>query len=205
MNEKSFKRIVKFFKLLLLLVFAIFLLYHLPKNRREPLPPEAILYQKAQDLSLKENPDPQKIFALYKEAADIGHAESQVKTGEALFYGLGVLKNPETAFDYYQKAALQNNPEAYFQLGMMYEHGYQLLVPLEKAVEYFQRAGELGLSEGWFRAGMLVFDDKNMPQSLRIEKAEAYFRRAALAGHEKAKELLSKNVPLFDNYRNYRR
>jgi TPR repeat protein len=83
----------------------------------------------------------QEAFKYYKQAADLGSMEAQVKVGEFYENGKGVQRDYIFACTYYQKAADCGSVESMFKLGELYEF---LLgdVDLVKAFQNYKKAAD---------------------------------------------------------------
>ncbi|CAG8743356.1 1924_t:CDS:1, partial [Dentiscutata heterogama] len=65
----------------------------------------------------------EKAAALFKEAADSGLADAQLRYGHCLWLGEGVQKNIKEAIEYFQKSADNGNTTALYNIGNLYYNG----------------------------------------------------------------------------------
>lgn len=68
-------------------------------------------------------PDPARAVALWRKAAEQGHAESQVSLGWMYTLGQGVAQDPVAAVQWYQRAALQGHAAGQLYLGVKLRDG----------------------------------------------------------------------------------
>lgn len=67
--------------------------------------------------------DPEKAFALFKNAAAQGNREAYYRLGEAYLYGRGVAQQPTRSLRFFRLAAAMGFPDAYRMLENMYRCG----------------------------------------------------------------------------------
>ena len=107
--------------------------------------PAIRLFQQAEEL--EEQEDLTGAFALYEKAAQMGHAESQYRTGCGYYQGECVPQDYEKAFVWFRKAADQLHTGALHGLGLCYEHGQGVTQDKQKALELYRSAVKQGNKE----------------------------------------------------------
>jgi len=86
---------------------------------------------------------------LYKQAAEAGHAEAQLKMGTIYARGLaGLEAQPEIGVQFYALAADQGNKAALYELGNCFSRGIGVEVDKAEAVKYHRLAAEGHDAEG---------------------------------------------------------
>ena len=85
-----------------------------------------------------------EIFQSLLSLAQGGDAESQFKSGNAYYFGIGVEKDYKESFRWYTKAAEQGHAEAQFNLGFMYDNGQGVTQDYKEAVKWYTKAAEQG-------------------------------------------------------------
>jgi TPR repeat protein len=83
-------------------------------------------------------------FAMFKNAADKGHAPAQYMVGSMYLHGKGVSSDDGQAVNWYLKAAEQGHSDAQISLAMLYYNGSGVPVDYEWAVYWTVRAAEGG-------------------------------------------------------------
>ena len=115
--------------------------------------PALRLFEEAE--ALEEQEDPSGAFALYEKAAQLGHGESQYRTGCGYYQGEFVEQNYEKAFFWFRKAADQNHTGGMHGLGLCYENGHGVEQDKKKALELYHSAVRSGNKESLRRYNAL--------------------------------------------------
>ncbi|CAI2164338.1 13209_t:CDS:2 [Funneliformis geosporum] len=77
---------------------------------------------------------------LFKEAADYGLSDAQLRYGHCLWSGDGVRKSISQAIEYFQLSADGGNPTAMYNIGNLYYNGLGVQKDEEKGVRYLRLA-----------------------------------------------------------------
>lgn len=80
----------------------------------------------------------------YRQGAEQGDDESQLKLGLMYESGQGVEQNDEQALYWYRKAAEQENAAAQWLLAGMYEYGRGVIPNIEEAVSWYRQSAKNG-------------------------------------------------------------
>jgi TPR repeat protein len=94
----------------------------------------------------------------------------------------------EAAF-WYEEAAKRGHLEAFNNLGVLYKEGHGVMQDEKRCFICFSRAAEGGLAQGYYNLGLLY--DQGLGCEQDHDKALDLCRKAAYAGHEKAKQIIS--------------
>lgn len=87
--------------------------------------------------------DYEEALELFKEAAELNHAESQYMLGSMYENGEWVAQDKKKAVEFYQKAAEQGHAKAQYNLSVMYEKGQGgLKRNMKKAVQWYKKSAE---------------------------------------------------------------
>ena len=92
--------------------------------------------------------------ALFRKAADAGHAGAMYSLGVAFASGAGVAKDPVEAARWYRKAADAGSPEGMSALGMAYEEGFGVDADPVVAMLWWRKAAEAGDTPAMNRLGL---------------------------------------------------
>lgn len=156
----------------------------------------------------------------YLKAAEQGDIDGQLNAARMYEEGNGIKQNLKEAFNWYLRAAEQRNDDAQYCLGQFYYEGKGIDINKYEAFEWFKKAADNGNIFAGFdledyyditeesdeakindvRASLLLelgnkyFNGIDADKDL--QKATAYYQRAAALGNEEAKTLLKK----LDNY-----
>jgi len=79
-------------------------------------------------------------LALYKNAANQGHAKSQLALGKIYAQGRRVQKDQHQALDWYRQAAAQDNSAAQNALGLIYLRGTGVKKDIQQAISWFKKS-----------------------------------------------------------------
>lgn len=83
-----------------------------------------------------------KAFKLYLQAAEQGHADSQLQVGYMYATGKGIAPNKERAVSWYRKSADQGNKISQYNLGLYYEEGIGVEKNYATAAYWYQKSAE---------------------------------------------------------------
>jgi SPOR domain/Sel1 repeat len=124
------------------------------------------------------------------------HAQFQLAT----LYDEGLVKvdDPQVeAFKWYERAALQGHPVAGYNLGNAYKHGRGTLQSDKLANYWWQKASDANIGSAQFNLALQFHQGLGVERD--PEQTILLINRAALNGHDKARELLNTNqVPTVD-------
>lgn len=126
--------------------------------------------------------DEANAFAMYKEAAELGHPDAMNNLADMYLNGEGTARNEQLALKWFTKAAEHDVVEAMYTLGIMYEQGIGTEVNEKTALMFYEKAANLGDAEAQYRMGMIYFEGE-LGQASHIEQAIHYFKLAALQYH----------------------
>jgi TPR repeat protein len=99
--------------------------------------------------------------ALYRKAAEQGHAESQSQLGQMYYLGEGVEQNLELAVSWYREAANQGDPEGQYRLGCCFRFGMGVKENNESAVEWLRKAADAGIAGAQGNLGSIYAEAQN--------------------------------------------
>ena len=102
--------------------------------------------------------------------------------------GLGCIQNYSKAAFWYEEAAKRGHIQAFNNLGVLYKDGLGVKQDDNRCFICFVRASEGGLTQGHYNLGLLY--DQGVGCEQDNDKALDLCRKAAYAGHEKAKEII---------------
>jgi len=102
--------------------------------------------------------------------------------------GLGCMQNYSEAAFWYEEAAKRGHLEAFNNLGVLYKDGLGVVKDDARCFICFSRASEGGLAQGHYNLGLLY--DQGIGCESDNDKALDLCRKAAYAGHTKAKEII---------------
>jgi TPR repeat protein len=126
---------------------------------------------------------------LYLGAAATGDRVAEFYLAMCYDCGTGLERNKEKAFSFYLSAAEKGAPMAQLFLAHCYAraYGYEGDPNWQKAAEWYFQAGQSGVADGWYFLGYLnEGPELGEPD---IEKALAFYHRAAEAGSQRAIQL----------------
>ena len=122
--------------------------------------------------------------ALFRKAADAGHAGAMFSLGLAFARGAGVDKDLVESARWYRKAADAGNPEGMGALGMAYEEGFGVEVDPVVAMLWWRKAAEAGDTPAMNRLGLAYANGIGVAKDQA--RALGWFRKAAEAGGTRA-------------------
>jgi TPR repeat protein len=106
-------------------------------------------------------------FALYSQAAALGHPRAMAVLGTMYHDGEGVAKNPGQAVKWYTQAAMLGNRGAQYSLGAMYEDGDGVAKNVPKAAQLYEASARQGLPEAQFALGLSYEFGEGVPRNRR--------------------------------------
>ncbi len=135
-------------------------------------------------LKYKSNNEPQKAFACFQKAAELGHAEAQYWLGFCYANGFGVAKNLENAFKWLQKSADQGNADAQCGIAWCYENGIGVPQDPEKASVWYQKSANQSNANAQFIIGLCYAN--GLIVAPNREKAFEWYQKSANQGNADA-------------------
>lgn len=134
--------------------------------------------------------DPRSAAALYREAAEQGHAVAQWRLGELSEFGRGVPQCDDEAARWYQKAAEAGSAPARVNLALFLEAGRGGLAQDDTAAaKWHLMAAEAGHALGQFCAAKCLLEGRGVERD--AEEARQWLLRSAAAGFRPAAEELA--------------
>jgi TPR repeat protein len=134
----------------------------------------------------------QKPLAEIEDAAELGHAASQLILGNRYSFGKGVSQSHAVALTWYLRAAEQGEPHAQSAAGYILIEG-KGTVPkdIKAGVQWLKKAGHQGHIEAMSGLGSVHAEGIGVPSTPENhKKAVKWFRKAAVKNHGKsAREL----------------
>lgn len=98
-----------------------------------------------------------KMAKEYRQAAELGDAESQCRLGEYYYNGWGVPKDDAESVNWYRKASEQEHGEAQYRLGCCYARGEGIPYDDMEAINCFRKSAEGGYAAGQTTIGIRYF------------------------------------------------
>lgn len=129
-------------------------------------------------------------FQLYKEAAEMGDADSQFSVGDAYEEGEGVEKNMSEAIRWYDMAAKQGDYLSQFALGTNYYSGDGIAKNPAESINWGLKSANQGFKGAQYFIGMMYQNGEGVAKDK--DEAMLWFMKAAGQGHVKAKAALEK-------------
>ncbi len=127
--------------------------------------------------------------ALFLEAAILEVPPAQYEVALMLERGLGCVQNYSEAAFWYEEAAKRGHGEAFNNLGVLYKEGHGVEQDFDRARVCFERASEKNLPTGHYNLGLMY--DQGLGVEQDNDMALELCRKAAYAGHEKAKNIIA--------------
>jgi hypothetical protein len=137
----------------------------LPVRMATPSPAAEALWQKGSALYDRKNF--RDAFAVYMQAANLGHPRAMAVLGNMYHEGEGVTKDPGQAVKWYTQAAALGNRGAQFSLGSMYEEGEGVQKNVPKAAQLYQVSARQGMPEAQFALGLSYEFGEGVPRNRR--------------------------------------
>lgn len=127
---------------------------------------------------------PEEVARLLLEAAEAGHAEAQLLTGQICLDGNGVARDAAEALRWFGLAAKAGNPMAMNMIGRCCEHGWGTVIDKALAAQWYRSAADRGLAWGMYNLATLY----TLGEGVSEHKAQALnlFERAAALEHAKS-------------------
>jgi TPR repeat protein len=122
--------------------------------------------------------------ALFRKAADAGHAGAMFSLGLVYARGAGVSRDPAEALRWYRKAADAGNSAAMSVLGVAYEEGAGVDADAVEAMLWWRKAAEAGDTPAMNRLGLAYANGVGVAED--PTKAIDWFRKGAEAGGTRA-------------------
>lgn len=123
----------------------------------------------------------------FAAAADLGNGVAHLSIGLQYLYGLGETVDPAAARAHFDKAVAAGNIQALRYLGIMAAEGHGRPPSVEEADGHFRRAAARGDLDAMVRLGDLYAAGTDAGD---FDRASAWYRRAANAGHRAARDRL---------------
>ncbi len=161
------------------------------EKREEPAPaptpePDEIYTQACE---CDRNGNTAEAVRLFRQAAELGHAEAQCRLGYRLMKGIGTVRDDAQAVDWFRKSAAQENPMGQYNLGYCLIEGIGTPKDTAQAVDWFRKSGAQGndLAQNWL--GVCYDCGQGVPRS--DFEAVKWFQLAAEQGNLHAQYNLS--------------
>jgi len=129
-----------------------------------------------------------KAHELFLEAAIKEVPQAQYEVALMFERGLGCVQNYSEAAFWYEEGAKRGHLQSFNNLGVLYKEGHGVTQDDARCFICFSRAAEGGLAQGLYNLGQLY--DQGVGCDQDHDQALDYCRKAAYAGHEKAKEII---------------
>lgn len=123
-----------------------------------------------------------------KAKAEAGDAAAQVKLGEALYSGRGIVRDPAVAAEWFRKAADQGASQGLAALGMLTLTGSGVVADSVKAAELMRQAADKGSVPASYNLGLMALRGQGMAPDRA--QAMAWLRKAADAKYPDAQYAL---------------
>ncbi|RMD64443.1 MAG: hypothetical protein D6826_02400 [Alphaproteobacteria bacterium] len=140
------------------------------------------LYQKA--LAARGRGDAETAFALFKQAAEGGHAGATYELAQAYTDGTGVTRDPAAGDKWFRTAAERGEPRAQFVLGAAYYGGIGVARDYERAVQYLSQAAARGHAQAQYLLGEAYSNGRGVPKNATW--AARWYGKAAEQGVSEA-------------------
>lgn len=138
--------------------------------------------------------DPERAFAMLKQAADMKHPPAINRLAEMFFYEESGFKDDAQALKLFTEAAELNDPQAIYNLGECSFYGLcGVKQDYAQAVKYYIIASDLGSREATFALGRCYRDGKGVTAS--TTRALLLFRQAAAQEYAPAREIIASLEP----------
>ncbi len=137
----------------------------LPLRMATPSPAAEALWRKGS--AYYDRKDFRDAFAVYLQAANLGHPRAMAVLGNMYHEGEGVTKDPAQAVKWYTEAAARGNRGAQYSLGGMYEEGEGLPKNVAKAAQLYEASARQGMPEAQFALGLSYEFGEGVPRNRR--------------------------------------
>ena len=121
-----------------------------------------------------------------KKADQNGELRATTQLGIAYEVGTRVEPNMKAAMNYYRKAFLAGNTDAAYRLGLIHKKD---VTTHQKAADYFAVGAEKDDANCICGLADMIVEENNSPENM--DKAKAYYKRAAALGCAAAKQAIS--------------
>jgi hypothetical protein len=122
---------------------------------------------------------------LYRELADQGHAQAQVRMGAAHYAGIGAPQDYTQAARWFGLSAGQGDPVGQFAFGSLFLVGNGVVKDRDLAFQWITKSANQGYARAQTKLG-----DENSEKG-DYDNAQIWYRKAAAQGDAKAQENLS--------------
>lgn len=129
-------------------------------------------------------------YGIWKEQAELGHADSQASLAWIYQTGNGTKKDLKAALYWYQQAAEQNHAIAQNNLGVLYEKGWGTARNLKAAAKWYRESAESGYSYGQYNLGQALLTGRGLARNRN--EGIYWIELAALQGVTDAQQVLAK-------------
>ena len=126
--------------------------------------------------------DSELALAFFKTAADLGHADSQFRTGYAYLAGVGTAQDVDEARSWLQRAAAQGHGPAMTQLGFSHRAKRGAGGDNGLAQHWYERAAAAGETDALVALGYMARRGELECPALADCRSANYFRQAAEQG-----------------------
>ena len=137
----------------------------LPVRMATPSPAAEALWQKGS--AFYDRKDFRDAFAVYSQAANLGHPRAMAVLGTMYHDGEGVPKDLGQAVKWYTDAATRGNRGAQYSLGGMYEEGEGVPKNVPKAAQLYEASARQGMPEAQFALGLSYEFGEGVPRNRR--------------------------------------
>lgn len=137
----------------------------LPVRMATPSPAAEALWQKG--TGFYDRKDFRDAFAVYLQAANLGHPRAMAVLGNMYHDGEGVPKDLGQAVKWYTEAAMRGNRGAQYSLGGMYEEGEGVPKNVPKAAQLYEASARQGMPEAQFALGLSYEFGEGVPRNRR--------------------------------------
>jgi TPR repeat protein len=134
--------------------------------------------------------DPDRACVLFAEAAEQGHINAMLRTGQCLAGGWGGRQDRAEAVRWYRRAAERGSANAQAALGLALWRGEGTLRDDAEAQQWLARAARAGNTGAMIAIGLMIRQGAGVPPNEIM--GMAWIRRAALAGDSTAALLLAR-------------
>jgi hypothetical protein len=121
----------------------------------------------AKGTALYERNDFKGAFAVYSQAAGLGHPRAMAVLGNMYREGESVPKDPRQAVKWYTQAATRGNRGAQYLLGSMYEEGEGVPRNVANAAQLYEASARQGMPEAQFALGLSYEFAEGVPRNRR--------------------------------------
>jgi hypothetical protein len=137
----------------------------LPTRMVTPSPVAEALWQKG--TAFYDRKDYRGAFAVYSQAANLGHPRAMTVLGNMYHDGEGVPKDLGQAVKWYTEAASRGNRGAQYSLGGIYEDGDGVPKNVPKAAQLYEASARQGMPEAQFALGLSYEFGEGVPRNRR--------------------------------------